>query len=240
VRHALSKDHLSLSKLVIKQYEYEKENFTRQELYELFRAVQLQLGADQLDSLFRNLDPDYNGVILVGNLTKAVGGSMAESRLSIQSNQSKFWLEELAGKLRATGPYQTLQYFDEDSDGILSLQELMHYIESVDLSVERRIISKVFFAKADGVAINEILAGLGIRPEEQFIEASVDSVNCSLVELSQSFIIDKHEENKIKIKEVGRVSMNVIDPYRNPYTEVQEPLLSLAYKYINSRRLFID
>lgn len=91
---------------------------------------------------------------------------MSDSRLSIQSNQSSLgWMDDLARHLRSTGPYQTLQYFDDDSDGVMTLSELMLYLASVDLPTGRRAVGKAFFMKSENVPISEILLKLGIGPE---------------------------------------------------------------------------
>jgi len=121
IRYQLSNSRNTLSKLIFKQFEYEKEKFTRDQVHKLFCGAALSLNPNQLDSLFRNLDPDLNGVIFVNALSKALGDSMLESRLSLQSDRGGLWIEQLAKHLRSTGPYQTLQSFDEDSDGVLSL-----------------------------------------------------------------------------------------------------------------------
>jgi Ca2+-binding EF-hand superfamily protein len=54
-------------------------------------------------------------------------------------------MEHLVRILKENGPYQTLQLFDDDSDGNIIPQELMLYLESVELEVDRKVVIDTFF-----------------------------------------------------------------------------------------------
>jgi len=55
------------------------------------------------------------------------------------------------------------------------------YVDSIGLDLQRKMVSKNVFAKSNHIPINELLAKVGIRPEEQFMELNGDSIRCSLV-----------------------------------------------------------
>jgi len=57
----------------------------------------------------------------------------------------------------------------------------MMYVDSIGLDLQRKMVSKNVFAKSNHIPINELLAKVGIRPEEQFMELNGDSIRCSLV-----------------------------------------------------------
>lgn len=113
-----------------------------------------------------NLDPDDNKVVFVTELNKVVGNTLYSSRLNASSIiMNTEWIGALANILRSSGPYQTLQLFDDDSDGNLTITELTLYIESTELIVDRKTISKVFFKGSEIVPISEVLRIIGISPE---------------------------------------------------------------------------
>jgi Ca2+-binding EF-hand superfamily protein len=185
-KKCLKDNGLTLKDLCFNVFSFEKERFSRSEFTQLIREIDERLSYEDIDHLIENLDPDGSGFVLFGQFNKVLqditeADDPFNNVLDVQSSKiversrisgkvsdpekAILLLKDIKDRIKGSDPYQLLDLFDLNRDGMFDHHEFDEFAINYGVSQkgDRDLLRKHLYGKKEMLTYKEFIRKLELE-----------------------------------------------------------------------------